>query len=250
MPFKVKATLIKFIGNTEKYPCHQNYKIGDEIIFDGRNFTGNICPEILPSLAVKINALHAAGPRYVEPGYYNLFWYAPCSTSNPEMKKYDGNGFSPTLESIDEPPYSLAGLVDPNSFQWPPTAERICAKDVMVICPDTRTSAVFKVEAIDLCEFGESAPYFRRSMSIIDKLRKKPGMSAQEIKEAFTEKQQLEIYPPLTTQMVIYLMEEMLSLNYAQIKGDMYYVTDSAKTRLLQFINEITAEEIEALNLK
>lgn len=250
MPFKVKATLVGFLGNTEKYPCHQNYKIGDEIIFDGRSLSGNICPEILPSLAAKINALHAAGPRYVEPGYYNLFWYAPCSTANPEMKKYDGNGFSPTLKSIDEPPYSLAALVDPNSFQWPPIEERICAKDVTVLCPDTRTSALFKVEAIDLCEFGESAPYFRRSMTFIDKLSKNPGMNAQEIKDAFTEKQQLEIYPPITTQMITYLMEEMLSLNYAQLKDGKYYVTDAAKARLSQFVDEITDEEIEALNLK
>ena len=38
MPFKVKATLIGFLGNTERYPCHFNHKVGDEVIFDGEKY--------------------------------------------------------------------------------------------------------------------------------------------------------------------------------------------------------------------
>ena len=250
MPFKVKATMVAFLGNTEKYPCHQNYKVGDEITFDGRTLEGNVCPEVLPQLAQKINAIHSAGPRFVDPAYYNLFWYAPCSTAAPENKKYDGNGFKPTLESMNEPPHTLAALIDPNAFHWPPVEDRICLTDVNVICPDARTSAVFKVEAVDLCEFGESAPYFRRSMTIINKLAKNPGMSIEEIDASFTEKQIYEIYPPLTAQMTTYLMEEMLSLGYAELKEDRYYVTDAAKERLQKFIDDITDEEVEALELR
>ena len=250
MPFKVQATLVRFLGNTEKYPCHQNYKIGDTITFDGRTLEGNVCPEIFPALAQKIQTIHAAGPRYVDPGYYNLFWYAPCSTAAPETKKFDGNGFKPTLESINEPPHTLAELVDPHAFQWPPVNERICLTDVNVICPDARTSAVFKVEAVDLCEFGESAPYFRRSMTIINKLNKKPGMTAEELHGSFTEKQILEIYPPLTLQMTEFLREEMLCINYADEKDGKYFVTDAAVNRLNQFISEITEEEIDALELR
>ena len=249
MPFKVQATVVAFLGDTDKYPCHQNYNVGDVITFDGRTLEGNVCPEVLAPLAQKINAIHSAGPRYVEPADYNLFWYAPCSTAAPENKKYDGNGFKPTLESINEPPHTLAALIDPNAFHWPPVQERICLQDVTVICPDARTSAVFKVEAVDLCEFGESAPYFRRSMTIINQLKKKPGMNIKEIEESFTQKQLLEIYPPLTTPMITYLMEEMLCIGYAELKDEKYYATDAAIARLEKFKNDITEEEVEALEL-
>ena len=39
MPFKVKATLIGFLGNTERYPCHFNHKVGDEVILLGAGIT-------------------------------------------------------------------------------------------------------------------------------------------------------------------------------------------------------------------
>jgi uncharacterized repeat protein (TIGR04076 family) len=42
--FKVKATVVDFLGDKERYPCHHQYKLGDEFIFDGASFTGTICP--------------------------------------------------------------------------------------------------------------------------------------------------------------------------------------------------------------
>ena len=249
MPYKVKATLVRFLGDTEKYPCHMNYQVGDEIIFDGEKFSGRICPEILPQLGAKIQALHSAGPRYVDPGYYNLFWYASASAADAQKKKYDGNGFRPVLKTIEEPPHTLAELIDPNAFQWPPIEKRVCLTDVMLICPDARTSAVFKLEAVDLCEFGDAAPYFRREMTIISKLQKNPGMTVEEIRNSYSEEQIYEIYPPLTSQMVGYMLEEMLSVQYVEERGGRYFVTAAAVTRLEQFISEITDEEIEALEL-
>ena len=70
MPFKVRAKLVAFLGDEEKYPCHFAYKLGDEIIWDGEKFTGRICPYLLPEVSTKVFWLFAASPRYKEIGYY------------------------------------------------------------------------------------------------------------------------------------------------------------------------------------
>ena len=35
---QVKATLVDWLGDEERYPCHFGHKIGDEFIFDGEKF--------------------------------------------------------------------------------------------------------------------------------------------------------------------------------------------------------------------
>ena len=250
MPYKVKATIVNFLGDTERYPCHMNYKIGDEIIFDGEKFIGRICPHILAPLATKVHDLVCAGPRYVDPGYYNLFWYSPPSVVDLSKKKYDGNGFSPVLKTLEEPPHSLAALVPPHASEWPPLEDRTICSDVTLVCPDTRTSVVIKLEAVDLCEFGEAAPYFRREMTVIFRLSKNPGMTKEEILDDYTEEQRMSIYPPLIPNMLSYMIEELESVKYVYEESGRYYATDAAKVRLSQFISSITEEEVDALQLR
>ena len=45
MPFKVRFRLIAFMGDEEEYPCHFGYKIGDEFVYDGEQFTRKNLPE-------------------------------------------------------------------------------------------------------------------------------------------------------------------------------------------------------------
>ncbi len=49
MSFKVKVTLIGFLGNTERYPCHFNHKVGDEVIFDGEKYIAKRKKRLLKS---------------------------------------------------------------------------------------------------------------------------------------------------------------------------------------------------------
>ena len=56
MPFKVRFRLIAFMGDEEKYPCCFGYKIGDEIIYDGEEFTGRICLSLLPNMALRLKS--------------------------------------------------------------------------------------------------------------------------------------------------------------------------------------------------
>lgn len=62
--FKVKATVVGFLGDVSKYPYHFNHKVGYELIWTGGEFKGRLCPAILPMIAEKVAALYAAGSRY------------------------------------------------------------------------------------------------------------------------------------------------------------------------------------------
>ena len=65
MSFKVKATVIDFLGDEEKYPCHFQHEIGDEFIYDGEKFIGRICPSMSPFVVPPMIGIHAAGPRII-----------------------------------------------------------------------------------------------------------------------------------------------------------------------------------------
>jgi uncharacterized repeat protein (TIGR04076 family) len=250
MPFKVKATLVNFLGDTKRYPCHFLHKVGDEIVWDGEKLIGRVCPDVLPLLIPVMHALRYAGPRYIDPMYYAPFWYASLSTYDPSLKKYDGLGFRVVKEKIVEPPYHVATLQPPNAFQWPPPSERIVLKDLTVLCPDTRTSAVFKVEAFDLADAGYDVPYFRREMVILYKVMQKPGIQVNKILEEFTVEEREDIYPPLSPVLLQALIEELELVGYLKIQEGKAYVTDRGKAKLNEFIASLKPEEKEALRVK
>ena len=108
--FQIKATVVGFLGDEERYPCHFQHKVGDEFIFDGEKFIGRICPHVTPILIPRMMPLYAAGPRFVSPGYYYPFWYAPVSVSDPNQKKYDGLGFRNVLKTITEDKFHMRNL--------------------------------------------------------------------------------------------------------------------------------------------
>jgi uncharacterized repeat protein (TIGR04076 family) len=247
--FKVKTTLIAFLGNTERYPCHFNHKVGDEVIFDGEKYIGRLCSDVWPLLTPKVSAIFAAGPRYVEPGYYYPFWYAPLSTADPNMKKYDGIGFRNVFETFEESPYSMARLSNPNAFKWPPHHERTVAKDVMVICPDRRTSAAFKLQAFDLADKGHALPYFRRMMAILDKVLKNQGIATNKIIDEFSKEQRDGIYPALSPQIMGPLIEELDLMDYLDIEDGKAVVTQKGGAKLEDFKSSLSAEERESLEM-
>jgi uncharacterized repeat protein (TIGR04076 family) len=249
MPFKVKTTLIGFLGNTKRYPCHFNHKVGDEVIFDGEKYIGRLCPDVWPLVVPRVAAIFAAGPRYFEPIYYSPFWYAPLGSVDPNMKKYDGLGFKNVLETIKEPPYCMTHLVPPNSFKWPPHKERTVAKDIIVICPDARTSTAFKLEAFDLADKGYALPFFRRMMTILDKVLKKQGIKTDKIIDEYSKKQREEIYPALSPQIMVPLLEELVLMKYLNIKKGKAVVTPKGEAKLKNFKTNLSSKEREALEI-
>ncbi len=246
--FKVKVTVIDFLGDKEKYPCHHGYQPGDEFIFDGESFSGTVCPSLLPLVAPKILELHAAGPRYRDTMYYYPFLYSPVSVVDPSMKKYDGIGFRNVLETYTEPKYHMANLAS-SGFRWPPPKERTVKKDITIICPDYRTSVKVKLEAFDLSDKGRNIPYFRREMVIMHKVLNKPGIRAEKILGEFTKKESEGIYPALSPIMVQALAEELELMGYLTVRGGKAAVTAKGKGKLAEFKAGLTKEEKKALGV-
>jgi hypothetical protein len=158
--------------------------------------------------------LYAAGPRWVDSINYAPFWYSTASPLDPEMKKYDGIGFMPLLDNIEEPPMSMANLLPPGAFAWPPHQERTIKREWSFFCPDTRTALVFVLEPYDLADNGDSITYYRRQMVMTDRMRGKGALSSAEILDLFTEWEKTNIHPVMTSIMVDMLLEELGLLGY------------------------------------
>ena len=249
MAFQVKATVIGFGGDEEKYPCHFQHKVGDEFIWDGERFIGRICPYVAGNAITRILTLARMGPRFPSPLWYSPFWYAPVSRKDPSLKKFDGLGFRNVLETVSEPPQHVASLQPKGAFSWPPLTERTVAKDDIVVCGDTRTSLMLKLEAFDLSDKGDSTPYFRRQMSILNKVSAKQGIPAAKILGEFS-KDEIEIpYPALNEVLVEALNEELELMGYLEIKDAKLFATPSGQARLQEFKKSLSPEERTALTM-
>jgi uncharacterized repeat protein (TIGR04076 family) len=247
--FKVKATLVGALGDTETYPCHFGYKMGDEIIWTGAEYKGRICPGMLTMLAQKIEPLYNAGPRWVESSYYLPFWYSTASPIDPNQKKYDGIGFRPLLKTVEEPKMSMANIRPPGSFNYPPASERNIGKDITLVCPDYRTALVFKIEAFDIADDGDSVTYFRRMMVILNRLKNKPNTPIDKILDEFTKEEIETIHPILSPVMIQCLVEELELVGYLDFKDGKVTVTDKGKKKAETFKAGLSKEEIEALRI-
>jgi hypothetical protein len=248
--FKIRATVVDFLGDEEKYPCHFLYKIGDEIMWDGESFIGKICPVIIPQLIPRMQEMHSAGPRWTEPGYYYPYWTAPVSIKNPSKKKYDGRGFQNVLETRIEPKYHMANLMPPKAWIWPPHSKLDINRDPGFYCPDTRTAVAFKLEAIDLSSKGFDTPFFRREMTILHKVLPKPGIKLEKIIDEFTKEENEGIYPALNQLMMGVFFEELELMGYLDIKDGKATISEKGKKKLDDFIKSLSNEEREALHMK
>jgi hypothetical protein len=249
--FQVRATAIGFAGDEEKYPCHFQHKVGDTFVYDGEKYTGRICPGFSAALVPRMMDFFAAGPRLVpSPQYYYAFWYAPVSRRDEKNKKYDGIGFRNVLHTEVEPPRSIAALQPSHAFDWPPVSERIVALDNSIVtCGDTRTSLMMKIEAFDLAEKGDSITYFRREMSILNKVRRKPGIELKSILNEFTKEEIEGIYPALSPILIQVLVEELALIHYVQMEGGKVAVTKKGQAKFETFRNSLTSEERDALKM-
>jgi len=247
--FKVKATVVAFMGDTKKYPCHFNYRIGDEIVWTGAQFIGRICPAILIPLSQKVDGMYKAGPRYVENAYYYPFWYAPVSEYDPAYKKYDGIGFKPVLKTIDEPQYHMANLRPGKSYLWPPHPDRTINRNVSIQCGDLRTATTLRLEAFDLADDGDCVTYFRRMMVMLARVITRPGIAVDDILTLFSQEEIENIYPSLSQIMVGILAEELELVGYLRIDQGKATVTLKGENKLETFMRELPSEDRQALKL-
>jgi uncharacterized repeat protein (TIGR04076 family) len=216
MPFKVKATLVAFMGDVERFPCHFNYGLGDQIIYDGEKFVGRICPSLLPTLSPIIYGLHRAGNAQ----YSRItFRYSGLSARDESMKKYDGIGW----KVLHEPP---AGALPQHLGALSTRPQTELEGGWGFVCSDSRTSAYFRAEIYELADVGDSIPYYRREMAILDKVRKDPGLDVEGILAKFSAWEKDEIYPPLTSLSAQLFLEELASVGYLELKNGKAYARD------------------------
>jgi uncharacterized repeat protein (TIGR04076 family) len=217
MPFKVRCTLRQFMGDVESFPCHFGYEVGDEIIYDGERFIGRICPGILLAMAPVVDVCHKSGNAYGERIAYK---YSTPSTRDPSMKKYDGLGFRP-LKALPE----SASAKHLEGLSVEPPAKM--AKGAHFVCIDSRVVALFVVEPFDLADVGDSLPYYRREMAILEKLKAKPGLTPEEVLAEFTEWERDEIYPRLSPLNTKLFMDELATVGYIEYRDGKAYPKSS-----------------------
>lgn len=171
--------------------------------------------------------------------------------ADPAYKKYDGIGFRPTPERLDE---GYKFTADETLFDTPPGGKYIIGKgkakrEFSLVCGDKHTLVHFKVEAYDLADKGDSLPYYRRTMSILDKIVRKPGMAMNKILKEFSKDQINVIYPTLGQNMIAVLVGELELLGYVNVVEGRVTATAKGKKKLQSFIEGLTAAEKKALQL-
>jgi len=199
--YKVKCALVSFEGDEKTYPCHFNYKIGDEFYYDGVNFTGRICPGLLASMMPAVHGVYLLGNKYFENVMYR---YRGHDARDPKMAEYDGAGFRPLkMPETNMPP----------------------ARGAHFVCGDTRTLAHFTCEAVDLSNSDYAQPFYRREIGVLGKIEKEPGIKTGEIIDRFSDFEREKISPPLTPVLMRLLLDALVDMNYIEIRDGRAYAT-------------------------
>jgi uncharacterized repeat protein (TIGR04076 family) len=208
LPFKVRAKLIAFLGDEEKFPCHFGYKIGDEITYDGEKFEGRICPSILYTMIPKMDVMMNSGNKHFDRIMYR--YHGGHSVKDPDMKKYDGIGFR-----MSETPQSVDGVIFPRLGEgW------------AFVCEDARTSAVFKIEPVDLATGGYFLGEYKRQMSILEKIKADPGLTIDDILGKYDDFERDVVYPKLSVPLVELMLDEMATVGYIEMRDGRAYPKD------------------------
>jgi uncharacterized repeat protein (TIGR04076 family) len=205
--YKVKCQLMKFEGDEDTFPCHFNYKIGDEIYYDGVKLTGKICPHLLLPMIPVVYGVHVLGHKYSE----NVpFRYRSHDMRDPSMAKYDGVGFRPVKNVSEAAREKTTAVLPATSRTEKPRGAHFC-------CSDSRTLAHFLCTPVDLSDSEFCLPFYRRAIAVLQKTEAEPGIETKAILERFTEFEREEISPVLTPVFLDVLLDALADMEYVKI---------------------------------
>ena len=214
MPFKVRCKLVAFVGDAENFPCHFDYKIGDEFTYNGEKFEGKICNGLLKNMVSVIWNTVFYGPgdddRFI-------YLYSGLSAKDPGMKKYDGIGFRPLKKAPEGADPKYLGSISAE----PPKS--LIKRQRGFVCDDTRTGAYFVCEPIGLADGGDMLTYYKRGMDILEKIKDKPGMTPDEILNKYTKWEREELYPPIYSVNLSLILGELATVDYIEMRDGRAY---------------------------
>ncbi len=213
MPFKVRGKLIGFMNDVERFPCHFDYEIGEEFTYDGERIEGRICPGVLLTMVPTIWQTFFSGKRAYE---RIIFKYSGLDKKDPSMKQYDGIGFRPLKEAPE-------GSGNKKGIVATPERPQALKGGGSFACADCRTSAYFAVEPIDLASGGYTLPFYKREMSILEKVKDNPGSTVDEILGMYSDFERDEIHPPLYSVIVQLMLDELEEVGYVEQKDGKAY---------------------------
>ena len=206
--YLVKCKLLEFVRDEKEHPCHFNYKIGDEIYYDGERFTGRICHGLLASMIPVVHETFLLGHKYSETV---AFKYRGEDIRDPEMEEYDGAGFRTVIPPGEE----NEAKIKPGKYDKNAPSGR--SRGHHFFCSDQRTLAHFSCVPVDLSDCGYAQPFYRRAIAILEKIESEPGIDTSEIIKRFTDFQKNTISPRLTTLLMGVLLEALEDMEYITI---------------------------------
>lgn len=213
--FKVRCKLISFEADEEKFPCHFNYKIGEEFYYDGVYFTGRICPGLFASMMPVVHGVFLLGNKYSENVMYR---YRGPDVRDPSMVKYDGAGFRPLKEGREDVPGRMREVMAFDSTTGK-------ARGAHFLCGDNRTLAHFACEPVDLSDSEYAQPFYRKEIAILEKIEAEPGIKATQIIDRFTLFERDEIGPILTPVLLDIILDALTDMKYVEIRDGKAYAT-------------------------
>jgi len=205
MAFKVRARFDGFIGDEEKYPCHFDYKMGEEVTYDGARFEGRICPGVVNTLIPVLKTMVDSGTRHYETSLFRK--HGGHSVRDPSMKEHDGIGFRMTDGAPDELE---------KQFFVP------SSRGTVVCCEDIRTLAKFVVELDGLADGGFYLGDYKRQIEILEVIKKDPGLTVDDILNKFSDYEK-NLYVRLTPVFVELALEEMAMVEYIELRDGKAY---------------------------
>jgi hypothetical protein len=214
MPFKVRCQLVEFVGDPDRFPCHFDYKIGDEFTYNGERFEGRVCNGLLKNMASVIwnTVFYGEGDddRFI-------YLYSGLSAKDPSMKKYDGIGFRPLKKAPEgaEKKYLRSIPAEP--------PKSLIRRGRSFVCDDTRTGARFVCEPVGLADGGDMLTYYNREMNILEKIKNEPGMTPEEILDKFTKWEREELYPPIYSVNLSLMLGELATVDYIEMRDGRAY---------------------------
>ena len=200
MPYTVRAKMIGFMGNEEKFPCHFDYKIGDEFTYDGEKFEGRVCPGLMRSVVADMLIVAISGYKHFERIPFR--YHGGPSVRDASMKQYDGVGFRMSREA---PNPKMVNFIPK------PGGGRVSQ------CGDPLTLASFLLEPVDLAPGGYYRGDYMREMSIFAKIKAEPGLTVDDILSKYNDFERYEIYPQLNPDLVRLMLEELETVNYIEL---------------------------------